>query len=310
MLLYSFVKADNRLVFLLDGGYQNHKKSKNNEFQAKTFSVQKGHNLLKPFIITCTDGYICDVYTDFEATLNDDKILRYILQTDRHLRGILEANDYFFLDRGFRDTVKLLREEYALNVVIPHCQQHENDGGGDNDADEDVPRTKKKNDAFTCAQSSEARKCTKIRSMVETVFASVKKNKSLDFVRNTVIGHLGIDLRNACAMHNFTFKPIFYDKGHTEEVAKRLKRRSEIYKTNHLEFILSPRLTTTHFFRRIRFGEVGSMGFVKCKGAYLRRKIFCGSFQYRMAKQSYITDLMRESKAYLFLPNKSVSFFT
>jgi hypothetical protein len=119
MLLYSFVKADNRLVFLLDGGYQNHEKSKNNEFQAKTFSVQKGHNLLKTFIITCSDGYICEAYTDFEATLNDDKILRHILQTDRHLRGILEANDFFFLDRGFRDTVTLLQEEYALNVVIP-----------------------------------------------------------------------------------------------------------------------------------------------------------------------------------------------
>jgi hypothetical protein len=88
MILYSFVKTDNRPVFLLDGGYQNHEKSKNNEFQAKTFSVQKGHNLLKPFIITCSDGYICEAYTDFEATLNDDKILRHILQTDRHLRGI------------------------------------------------------------------------------------------------------------------------------------------------------------------------------------------------------------------------------
>jgi hypothetical protein len=78
----------------------------------------------------------------------------------------------------------------------------------------------------------------------------------------------------------------------------------QIYKTNLLEFMLSPRLTTTHFFKRIRFGETGSLGFVKCKGAYLRRKIICGSFQYKMAKRSYITDLMTKSKAYLFTPLK------
>jgi hypothetical protein len=143
--------------------------------------------------------------------------------------------------------------------------------------------------------------------MVERVFAILKKNKSLDFVRNSVLGHLGIDLRNACAMHNFTFKPTLYDKGHTQEVARRLKRRADIFKNNHLEFLLSPRLTTTHFFKRIRFGEAGSLGFVKCKGAYLRRKIFCGSFQYKMAKQSYITDLMHKSKAYLFQPQKKFS---
>jgi hypothetical protein len=33
--------------------------------------------------------------------------------------------------------------------------------------------------------------------MVERVFAIIKQNKSLDFVRNSVLGHLGIDLRNA-----------------------------------------------------------------------------------------------------------------
>jgi hypothetical protein len=44
--------------------------------------------------------------------------------------------------------------------------------------------------------------------------------------------------------------------------------------------------------------------FVKCKRAYLRRKIFWGSFQYKMAKQFYITDLMHKPKAYLFQPQK------
>jgi hypothetical protein len=59
-------------------------------------------------------------------------------------------------------------------------------------------------------------------------------------------------------MNNFTFKSRFYDNNHTQEVARRLKRRAEIYKTNHLEFILNPRQTTTHFSKRIRFGETGT----------------------------------------------------
>jgi hypothetical protein len=74
------------------------------------------------------------------------------------------------------------------------------------DADEDEPKSIGKNQASTCAQGSvDGRKG----------ILNNKKIKSLDFVRNSVIGHLGIDFRNACAMHNFTFKPILYDKGHT-----------------------------------------------------------------------------------------------
>jgi hypothetical protein len=154
----------------------------------------------------------------------------------------------------------LLSDEYGLNVVIPHCQQKDKNKADDDDGENnDSEQLKGKNAPFTSSQSSEARKCTKVRSMVERVFAILKKNKSLDFVRNSVLGHLGIDLRNACAMHNFTFKPTLYDKGHTQEVARRLKRRADIFKNNHLEFLLSPRLTTTHFFKRIRFGEAGQM---------------------------------------------------
>jgi hypothetical protein len=131
---------------------------------------------------------------------------------------------FFFLDRGFRDTVTLLREDFVLNVIIPHCQQNDNKGEYqlDYDADQDEPRAKGKNDPLTCSQSADAQKCAKVRSMVEKVFSIIKKNKSLDFVLNSVIGQLGIDLRNACAMYNFTSKPTLYDKRHTEEVAKRL----------------------------------------------------------------------------------------
>jgi hypothetical protein len=92
------IKAD-QLVLILDGGYQRHEKSFNNEFQSCTFSGQKKQNLLKPFIVTTPSGYIVECYVDMDATWNDDRILREVLAKDVHFRKMLRPNDYFFLDR-------------------------------------------------------------------------------------------------------------------------------------------------------------------------------------------------------------------
>jgi hypothetical protein len=96
--------GDNCLIIICDGGYQRIQKSVNNEFQSGTFSGQMGENLLKPFLIVTTDGYICDVYCDNEAWKNDEKILRETLENDPYLRNILEPNDMIFLDRGLKIT--------------------------------------------------------------------------------------------------------------------------------------------------------------------------------------------------------------
>ena len=56
-------------------------KSQNNEFQRKFFNLHKGHNLLKPMIITATDGYIIDVVGPFlsDSHHNNVNIMKYIL---------------------------------------------------------------------------------------------------------------------------------------------------------------------------------------------------------------------------------------
>jgi hypothetical protein len=69
----------------------------------------------------------------------------------------------------------------------------------------------------------------------------------------------------------------------------------DIFKNNHMEFILSPRLTTTHFFKRIRFGETGTLGFVKCKWGLSPAKNILWQVQIKMGKHSYITDFMHIS---------------
>ena len=98
-LTNKYGEEGDQLVFILDGGYQRHEKSFNNEFQTATFSGQKKQNLLKPFIITTPSGYLIECYVDMDARWNDDIILREILATDRYFRSIIRPNDYFFLDR-------------------------------------------------------------------------------------------------------------------------------------------------------------------------------------------------------------------
>lgn len=212
-----------------------------------------------------------------------------------------------------------MRKDYGLNVIIPHCDQfnkssseNQNDDEDDYDDDDDdeerkqKPKKRPNNAGFTSLQSSEARICTKVRSMVERMFAVIKICKSLDYVRNSVLGHLGIDLRNACAIHNFTFKPTLYDKPNTKSVARRLKQRIDQLRNNHLEFIMNRRLTTTNIYTRLKLDEVGGLGFIQLRGKYLREKIFCGGFQYKMARMSYITDLIKRSKIYIFEPTKKM----
>ena len=57
--------------------------------------------LLKPFLITCADGWIIDCYGPFQANQNDSKIFDYILSTDKDLLNMLKSGKTLvFLDRG------------------------------------------------------------------------------------------------------------------------------------------------------------------------------------------------------------------
>jgi hypothetical protein len=89
------------LVVVADGTYTRIEKSRNNDFQYKTYSGQKGELLFKPFLIVCADGYIIDCYGPFQANVNDAEILDYILRTDESLNKILLPDKTMMvLDRG------------------------------------------------------------------------------------------------------------------------------------------------------------------------------------------------------------------
>ncbi len=206
---------------------------------------------------------------------------------DPDFRNNLKQGDLFFLDRGFRDIKEKLENDFGLEIIIPFLQQ----GRLAKD------RNKKNNskDPLSCIESSRSRVCTKIRSMVERVFGMIKNHYALDFIRNTQVGHIGIDLRNVCAFYNFTFKPKLDDKPNTIEVAQRLKRKLDSCpETNPLEFLIGHhRLTTKKKFKQVKLKRIRD--FVRLKRKYLKKKVFFGSFHLKMSIK-YMVYLIKRRK--------------
>jgi hypothetical protein len=101
-----FQLRDTDLAIFVDGTYAKLEKSSNNQFQYNCWSQQKMDLLIKPFLITCSDGYIIDCYGPFQANTNDAKILQYILDTDENLMAILKPNEtYVIMDRGTKSFI-------------------------------------------------------------------------------------------------------------------------------------------------------------------------------------------------------------
>jgi hypothetical protein len=222
-----------------------------------------------------------------------------------------------------------LTNQFQVKTVIPLCRQskkktknvfneavnddqtdNEQNNGDENDDDDDDeseqgkgnPKRKSKvQQPLTCIQYSEARICTKVRSVVERVFATLKKNKAIDRVRNSVLGHLRIDLRIAAAFYNLTFKPLIDDKDHSEAVARRLKQKLNLRRDNNLEILFRSRMSTRRYFSCVNIRSIDD--FIPLKRRYLRQKVYCGSFHLKMAK-SYLFDFMTITQAYVYKPPK------
>lgn len=57
-----FEMSDDQIGVIADGSYTYCDKSNDNEFQRKSYSVQKKQHLLKPFVLCTLNGYVIDVY--------------------------------------------------------------------------------------------------------------------------------------------------------------------------------------------------------------------------------------------------------
>ena len=114
-----FCTDENQFVIVADGTYCYIQKSSNNYFQRKTYSVQKKRHLVKPFVVTASNGRIIDVYGLFEATKNDSSIFLEILEDQNGLKSLLREGDIVLVDRGFRDSIKKLEDVYKLSPKMP-----------------------------------------------------------------------------------------------------------------------------------------------------------------------------------------------
>jgi hypothetical protein len=90
------------LAVVVDGTYTKLEKSSNNDFQYFSYSMHKKYNLIKPFIICCTDGYFIDCYGPYQARENDATIFRHVLETDEDLKILFSPKEkiIIFVDRG------------------------------------------------------------------------------------------------------------------------------------------------------------------------------------------------------------------
>lgn len=206
----------NAVVLIWDGTYIFCEKSGNYKFQKQTFSGQKKRNLVKPMVCVCSDGYIVDVFGPYMATENDASIMKNIMVKHPEVLNALQPFDVIVVDRGFRDIVSYL-ESLKFIVKIPEF------------ADAAKP-----NAPLTNQKANNSRMVTKIRWVVETRNAHLKKIWSLFSARWTCRGLLTLqaDIRIAAALINTFFGKLVADKYNSGEVSAKMLEKSNEKKTN------------------------------------------------------------------------------
>jgi hypothetical protein len=125
--------------------------------------------------------------------------------------------------------------------------------------------------------------------IVEKQIGYLKRFKSLDNIRNTVVGHIQIDYRIACSFYNFTFekKPVCPDGLKAKQITAKIREKATCQQINKLELILNKQLNTK-IFPEASMEELND--FVKLKRKQLRDSLFFGSYQLRQSK-SYLRDI-------------------
>jgi hypothetical protein len=104
---------NNEVILVLDGTYIYIQKSNNFQFQRRSYSIHKGRPLVKPMVIVTTTGHFVAIFGPYlaDSKNNDAAILNHMLQANiEDIRSYLQENDIFVVDRGFRDSLSLLKD--------------------------------------------------------------------------------------------------------------------------------------------------------------------------------------------------------
>lgn len=193
-----------KCVVVADGTYIYTCSTSNHTHQRKIYSGQKKRHLFKIMKLIAVDGAIIDVFGPFPATFNDSKILNEIFERNS-FRHILHAGDIILVDRGFRDSIKIL-EKQNLIVKIPEFIQKGTDK------------------QLTCKQGNKSRLVTKMRFAIETANGRMKSKWNLfaKIIPSILTPHLMPDYKVGAAILNAFAKPIICDKIDFQTIGTRM----------------------------------------------------------------------------------------
>lgn len=208
-----FGSDNNPAILVFDGTYLYVQKSSNFLFQRITYSLHKFRNLVKPFLVVCTDGYILDVVGPFAAITSDATIMRSLMEDETsEWHGFLRPNDVFILDRGFRDSIASI-EECGYN---PH-----------------MPPTRSRGEQLTTPDANKSRLITMVRWVVETINGRFKKDFKIfrHVYFNVSLPNMMTDFRIAAAVINATRHP-YEDSRYAEQfiniINENINRENEL----------------------------------------------------------------------------------
>ncbi|CAG2205759.1 unnamed protein product [Mytilus edulis] len=187
--LFSNFLSDS-VITIMDGTYIYIQKSNKFKFQRRCFSMHKHRPLLKPMVVTSTDGYILSILGPYlaDGKNNDASIVQHMMRSnDENMMKWFKKDDILILDRGFRDALEFLHA----------C-------GFQTESPAFLAKSAKQ---FSTEDANLSRLVTKIRWTVESVNARIKTWKYFDkVVPNIDILNLKEYLRIVGAICN-KFKP-------------------------------------------------------------------------------------------------------
>ncbi|CAF1556965.1 unnamed protein product [Rotaria magnacalcarata] len=221
-------------IIIIDGTYLYIQKSRNNEFQRKTFNLYKKRSLLKPMMIVTTTGYIAACIGPFISDFNnnDAAIMKDILlrNTD-HILSWLKEHDILVVDRWFRDSIgvmKALGLEAAMPTFLDGRRQ------------------------FSAEEANESRCITKIRWVVEAANRRLKQFKYFaNTIQNSSLVYLESDMSIACALINHYQPPMTRSKLEDEEIGVQIMQLRQ--QKNKIQLVL---LEENNLIRRFSLWEI------------------------------------------------------
>ena len=89
--------------------------------QRNTFNIHKNRSLVKPTVVVTTTGYIVAIFGPLfsDNSNNDASILKHIMINNYDdILNWIEENDIMILDRGFRDSLGVLKS-LGIDVAMP-----------------------------------------------------------------------------------------------------------------------------------------------------------------------------------------------